>query len=121
MQNLLFEENSAMHTISPTALIGNRYALHELLGQGGMGMVYRAQDRLTGAIVALKQVTTSPLNMHFSSLSTGGDPRLALAREFRTLASLRHPHIISVLDYGFDSVGQPYYTMEFLDDAHNFL
>ena len=43
--------------------------------------------------------------------------RLGLAQEFRTLASLRHPHIISVLDYGFDSEQQPYFTMELLSAA----
>jgi serine/threonine protein kinase len=45
------------------------------------------------------------------------DFRLALAQEFKTLASLRHPHIISVLDYGFDKNRQPYLTMELLEDA----
>ena len=40
--------------------------------------------------------------------------RLALAHEFRTLASFRHPNIISVLDYGFDAARNPYYTMELL-------
>ena len=43
--------------------------------------------------------------------------RLALAREFRTLASVRHPHIISVLDYGFGPAGQPFFTMELLQNA----
>ncbi len=43
--------------------------------------------------------------------------RLALAHEFRTLASFRHPHIISVLDYGFDAARSPYYTMELLSEA----
>ncbi len=39
--------------------------------------------------------------------------QLALAHEFRTLATLRHPHIVSVFDYGF--IGkQPYFTMELL-------
>ena len=37
---------------------------------------------------------------------------MALAREFKVLASLRHPNIISVLDYGFDDESQPYITME---------
>lgn len=46
---------------------------------------------------------------------------LALAREFKTLASLRHPHIISVLDYGFDKQRQPYLTMELLDNAPNLI
>ena len=39
---------------------------------------------------------------------------MALAREFRTLASIRHPHIISVLDYGFGPAREPYFTMELL-------
>jgi tetratricopeptide (TPR) repeat protein len=43
--------------------------------------------------------------------------RLALAQEFRVLASLRHPNIVSVLDYGFDAEQQPYFTMEFLPEA----
>ncbi len=36
--------------------IGDRYILHKKLGQGGMGAVYRATDRLTQEIVALKQI-----------------------------------------------------------------
>ncbi|MBE0690146.1 MAG: AAA family ATPase, partial [Anaerolineae bacterium] len=43
--------------------------------------------------------------------------RLALAQEFRVLASLRHPNIVSVLDYGFDAARQPYFTMELLTEA----
>ncbi len=37
------------------------------------------------------------------------------------LASLRHPNIISVPEYGFDEQQQPYFTMEFLDDAVDIL
>lgn len=47
--------------------------------------------------------------------------RLTLAREFRLLSSLRHPNIISVLDYGFDDRLQPYFTMELLDQAESIL
>ncbi len=43
--------------------------------------------------------------------------RLTLAREFRLLSSLRHPNIISVLDYGFDDQLEPYFTMELLERA----
>lgn len=49
-------------------------------------------------------------------LTTPGTLRLALSREFETLASLRHPHIIEVLDYGFDHLKQPFFTMPLLDD-----
>jgi serine/threonine protein kinase/tetratricopeptide (TPR) repeat protein len=47
--------------------------------------------------------------------------RLTLAREFQTLASVRHPNIINVLDYGFDDDGQPYFTMELLENAGTIL
>ena len=47
--------------------------------------------------------------------------RLTLAREFRLLSSLRHPNIISVLDYGFDDRLQPYFTMELLEHAESIM
>lgn len=43
--------------------------------------------------------------------------RLLLAQEFRVMASLRHPNIVSVLDYGFDDEQMPFFTMELLNDA----
>ncbi|MEL6177679.1 MAG: serine/threonine-protein kinase, partial [Myxococcota bacterium] len=45
--------------------------------------------------------------------------RVALAQEFSVLASLRHPNIISVLDYGFDDEYQPYLTMELVHEARD--
>lgn len=95
-------------------LIGNRYQLHEQIGSGGMGAVYRAADRLTGQTVALKRVTVPGDQLRFASIGASTDYRLALAQEFRTLASLRHPNIISVLDYGFHDK-QPYFTMDLLE------
>src|SRR5204863_3233320 len=92
--------------------IGNRYRMLNQIGQGGMGAVYRAQDRLTGKIVALKRVITSSMDLSFTSSHDVIDFRVALAQEFKLLASLRHPNIIAVLDYGFDQDREPYYTME---------
>jgi eukaryotic-like serine/threonine-protein kinase len=103
-----------------SATIGGRYILEQKLGEGGMGAVYRATDRLTRESVALKQVSVPGEKLQFASqtlMGKSGDFRLALAQEFKTLASLRHPHIISVLDYGFDDVRQPYLTMELLKNA----
>ncbi len=100
-------------------LIGNRYKIIDTIGAGGMGTVYRAHDLLMNTEVALKQVTTPKEQLVTSSVP---DPtkqsHMALASEFRTLASLRHPHIISVLDYGFDTLQYPYFTMELLPSAY---
>ncbi|MBC8171756.1 MAG: serine/threonine-protein kinase PknK, partial [Anaerolineae bacterium] len=113
-----------MQTVYP--MIGNRYQPVRELGKGGMGVIYAALDRLTGQMVALKLIATAVVH---ASLDTGQYPedlKLALSREFQVLASLRHPNIINVLDYGFDTVGedeqrQPYYTMELLTGSQTIL
>jgi hypothetical protein len=101
-------------------VVGHRYRLMDELGAGGMGTVYRALDRLSGQLVALKMVRADPSQLQFNSRADDTDLNLTLAREFQSLASLRHPHIISVLDYGF-SDKQPYFTMELLDKPQSLL
>lgn len=104
----------------PLELVDSRYVLREKLGEGGMGAVYRATDRLTGQTVALKRVTARPETLIASPLTDVTDSnryRLALANEFQILAALRHPHIISVLTYGFEDPQRPYFTMEYLAQA----
>jgi eukaryotic-like serine/threonine-protein kinase len=122
-------------TDTSAILIGQRYRIVREIGKGGMGVVYRAIDRLNGQPVALKRVTAQPENLLFASQidytatlaatqsidATRAAPRLALANEFKLLASLRHPHIISVLDYGFDADQQPFFTMDLLEDAQTIL
>ncbi len=96
-------------------IFDHRYILHEELGHGGMGVVYLATDRLTRQKIALKRV----VNAEIPGTTPGGvtQASLALAQEFQVLASLRHPNIIKVLDYGFDQERQPYFTMTLLDNA----
>jgi len=109
-------------------LISNRYQIEEQLGRGGMGAVYRATDRLNGETVALKRVMTPTHHLQFASrqstdsaVSHSSYLRIALAQEFHTLASLRHPNIIRVLDYGFDDEKLPYLTMDLLDQPRTIL
>lgn len=97
--------------------VSPRYELHEVLGSGGMGVVYHATDCLTRQAVALKILAVPKELLDFMSRSDSEDLRVSLAREFQFLASLRHPNIVSVLDYGFDPQGQPYLTLELLENA----
>jgi serine/threonine protein kinase/tetratricopeptide (TPR) repeat protein len=108
-----------MTTTTGQVQINNRYRLYERIGQGGMGTVHRAVDRLTGEAVALKRVIvrTNEYDTHDVQSNASENSRLSLAREFEILASLRHPNVISVLDYGFDADQQPYYTMTLLENA----
>src|SRR5215813_5326882 len=101
--------------------VNRRYQVLEQIGAGGMGAVYRAADRLTGQQVALKKLQAPSQQLIFLTGSEGVNLRLALAQEFRSLASLRHPNIISVLDYGFDQTQQPFFTMELLEGGLNLL
>lgn len=101
-----------------TERLGGRYDLLEEIGRGGMGIVFRAHDRLTGQQIALKRVQVRPGGLVFGSMG-GSDLDTALAQEFSMLAGLRHPRVISVLDYGFDPYGLPYYTMPLLKNPRN--
>lgn len=99
-------------------LKNRRYRIGKMIGQGGMGEVYEAYDRLTRQTVALKRVTLLSKNANVTlSLSNIENRNTVLANEFRTLASLRHPHIISVLDYGFDEESRPFFTMDLIKNG----
>jgi len=99
--------------------IANRYRLINQLGEGGMGVVYRAYDRLEQTHVALKRVKYTPAELEFNAKVSYGDANVGILQEFRTLASLRHPKIISVLDYGFDNEQIPFFTMPLLEEAQS--
>lgn len=92
--------------VLPGDLVGGRYHLHEMLGRGGMGEVYRAYDTQAKRDVAIKR---------FRLASDRVDDRLRFRREFHTLARLRHPRIVEAYDFGVDGADQPFYTMELLD------
>ena len=67
-----------------------RFQIGAMLGEGGMGVVYRAATRRDGRDVALKLMKGS----------LAGTARRRFEREFRSLATLHHPHCLSVFDYG---------------------
>ena len=88
-----------MHTIG-------RYQLLERLGQGGMGVVYRAHDTLLERTVAVK-VISAPIDQ-------SADLRERFFREARSAGQLSHRNIITIHDLG-EHEGQPYLAMEFLE------
>jgi tetratricopeptide (TPR) repeat protein len=86
-------------------LFANRYAVERVLGQGGMGRVYLAHDRLMGGrAVALKEIRVDVLSRKVLA---------ALAHEFSVLCRLHHPNLVEV--YDFCLAPHCYFTMEYVD------
>ncbi|MEA2630901.1 MAG: eukaryotic-like serine/threonine-protein kinase, partial [Chloroflexota bacterium] len=86
--------------------LGGRYRLVELLGSGGMATIYRASDTGLGRDVALKLLRPEYLrDPDFSS---------RFRQEAQSAASLSHPNVVTVYDYGEDPSG-PYIVMELVD------
>jgi hypothetical protein len=100
-------------------LLGGRYALLDEIGRGAMGVVHRAQDRLDGSTVTIKLAHQPSEDSTGSTLPP--EVLLSLAHEFAVLASLRHPNVIRVFDYGFDRERGPYVVMEHRPDADTLL
>jgi serine/threonine-protein kinase len=82
------------------------YAVEEVIGRGGMGVVYRARQLRLNRPVALK--------MLLAGAYAGPHERERFRREAEAVASLRHANIVQVHDVG-DLEGRPYFTMELVE------
>jgi serine/threonine-protein kinase len=87
-------------------ILGGRYRLVELLGQGGMATIFRGHDNQLGRDVAVKLLRPE----------YGRDPDFSsrFRQEAQNAASLNHPNIVSVYDYGQDTAG-PFIVMEVVE------
>jgi tetratricopeptide (TPR) repeat protein len=96
--------SSREQDLSPSPALVERYEILSLLGRGGMGVVYRARDRASGEVVAVKVL----LERHASAAER-------FLREAAVLSGLDHPGIVRYGAHGVTEAGEPYLAMEWLD------
>jgi len=92
--------------LAPGTLFDRRYEIESVLGRGGMGIVYKAKDTVTGEAVCLKLV--------HPELVASEDYAQRFLREGKLTRSLRHPNIVSVFDVN-NSDGSLYLSMECIE------
>jgi serine/threonine protein kinase len=88
-------------------LLDYRYLVEEIIGRGGMGVVYRGKHVAVGRPVAIKF-----LSAEFSSQE---EIVKRFYREAQTAASIGHKNIVDILDVGVSDRGEPYFVMEYLE------
>ncbi len=98
------EPPAAPRHVAPGAIVAGRYKLREIIGEGGMGSVYLAEQ-------------TQPIKRHVALklIKAGMDSRTVMARfesERQALALMDHPNIAKVLDAGTTEQGRPFFVME---------
>src|ERR1700758_452110 len=83
-----------------------KYDVIDVIGRGGMGIVYKATDPFLDRLVAIKMMT--------GGYSDNPDLLKRFFREAQSTGSLQHPNIVTVFQLG-DHEGNPYLVMEFLE------
>src|SRR5271170_6640462 len=84
----------------------DRYEILEVIGEGGMGVVYKAKHALMDRIVAIKMLHEDYANKP--------NALKRFEQEAKAVSSLNHPNILSVYDFGTNEKGQPFLVSEFL-------
>ena len=109
----LQDEANTKHTLPGTRLLATRYLLEKRLGRGAMGQVYLARDQnLLTRRVAVK--TVRPDILSDEDLQEG-EAIARFEREARAAASIRHPNVVDVTDFGKSSDGVFFLVMEYVE------
>jgi eukaryotic-like serine/threonine-protein kinase len=87
--------------------LGGKYLLESLLGEGGMGSVYRARNTQIDRIVAIK--TLRP------ELAGNADIVERFLREAKAANAVGHPNVVDIIDLGHDELGAPFIVQEYLE------
>jgi serine/threonine protein kinase len=114
-EQLVCPQDSAntKHTLPGGCLLSNRYQLEKRLGRGAMGQVYLARDQnLVTRKVAVK--TVRPDILTDEDLQEG-EAIARFEREARAAASIRHPNVVDVTDFGQSSDGVLFLVMEYVE------
>ncbi len=94
------------HSDSPD-IIGNRYQILDIIGQGGMGTVLKARHLALSKLVAIKVLNPG---RNFDDQS-----KKRFEQEAQAGSKLSHPNLVAVFDYGFTAKREPYLVMEYID------
>src|SRR3954451_13035617 len=106
------DNNNTRQTLPGSTLLANRYQIKKRLGRGAMGQVYLALDKnLLTREVAIKTVRPDLLN---DEDLQHGEAIQRFEREARTAASIRHPNVVDVTDFGQSPEGVFYLVMEYV-------
>ena len=107
------DQSKTRQTLPGGRLLANRYLLEKKIGRGAMGQVYLAKDENLGTRrVAVKTVRQDVLN---SDDLQEGEAIVRFEREARSAASISHPNIVDVTDFGETSEGVFYLVMEYVE------
>src|SRR5215204_1794525 len=97
-----------MHTLAGEPVLEGKYHLESRLGQGGMGVVYKARHAFLKTQLAIKIILPDLV---------GNDPQLVtrFRQEALAAAAIRHQNVVGVTDYGVISGQIPFLVMEYVD------
>ncbi len=105
------DDGSFLMPVYQDPLIGtklsDRYEIISLIGEGGMGVVYKARQAVMDRFVAIKMLQ--------AKLISDASSVKRFYHEAKAVSRLNQPNIISIFDFGVSPIGQPYLVMDYLE------